>query len=192
MRCWGSRPLVYDCSRGRPPESPLLCPSQPVTRPGPGPSCFSGGAHVGVRWMENGVEAPGSAGWGAARGRGGASPAPVSPKPASCLMQTRSLAPPARRTPRRTRFLPTSVRRYAALTLWRRPQRGPLLGWGSTASECRSPEAPPPPPQDWLHWTQSHAQLASAAHLTRRARWPGSGRQPAAPVSTARLGLRLP
>lgn len=141
VTCWGSRPLVYDCSRGRPPESPLLCPSQPITRPGPGPSCFSGGAHVGVRWMENGVEAPGSAGWGAARGRGGASPAAVSPKPASCLMQTRSLAPPARRTPRRTRFPPTSVRRCVALTL-RRPQRG--LSWAGARLRV-SAVAPRPP-----------------------------------------------
>lgn len=191
MTCWGSRPLVYDCSRGRPPESPLLCPSQPVTRPGPGPSCFSGGAHVGVRWMENGVEAPGSAGWGAARGRGGASPAAVSPKPASCLMQTRSLAPPARRTPRRTRFPPTSVRRCVALTL-RRPQRGLCWAGARLRVSAVAPRPPRPCPRTGCTGHSHNTQLASASHLTPRARRPGSGWQPAAPISTARLGLPLP
>ena len=100
---------------------------------------------MGVRWMESGMEAPGSAGWGAARGRGGASPAPLFPKPASCLMQTRSLAPPAHQTPRRTRFPPTSVRRCAALTLRWRPQRG--LCWAGTRLRVSAVAPRPPRPR---------------------------------------------
>lgn len=81
----------------------------PSSGQGLGRAASQEGYSVGVRWLETqGVRWSG--------GPPGASPAPSSPKLASWLMQTKSLAPPPRLTPRRTLFLPTNVRRCVALT----------------------------------------------------------------------------